>query len=162
MNRILQCRKVLILAPRRFFHPKRVGKISKKEILVKIHSLKEAGKNLILNHKIAFLSIFGFVYLAIDLNYKINIRGDSIIWSFILDEKIFLEPAEFAGVLIKSFIVSIVSFQRFAEWAGSSQKRIKQLRVRCVGLCVVANVCYYIGLYIGSIILFRNAIQSSE
>jgi len=37
MNRILQCRKVPILAPRRFLNPKRVGKIGeKKEILKEI------------------------------------------------------------------------------------------------------------------------------
>ena len=69
----LQCHqwhviKKLEKAPRRFFNPKRVWKIGeseRKEILqwististaVKIHSIKEAGKNLILNHKIAYLS----------------------------------------------------------------------------------------------------------
>ena len=59
--------KKLEKAPRRFFHTKeRVGKIDKiKEILrVKIHSLKEAGKNLILNHKIAYLSFYGTVNLG--------------------------------------------------------------------------------------------------
>ena len=52
--------KKLEKAPRRFLNPKRVGKIGeseRKEILrLKIHSLKEAGKNFILNHKIAYLS----------------------------------------------------------------------------------------------------------
>ena len=52
--------KKLQKAPRRFFNPKRVGKIGeseRKEILrVKIHSLKEAGKNFLMNHKIAYLS----------------------------------------------------------------------------------------------------------
>ena len=61
--------KKLEKAPRRFFHPKRVGKIDEiKEILrVKIHSLKEAGKNfklLPLNHEIAFLSFVGAVHLG--------------------------------------------------------------------------------------------------
>ena len=61
--------KKLEKAPRRLFHPKRVGKIDEiKEILrVKIHSLKEAGKNFIWNHdcdKIDFLSFFGTVYLG--------------------------------------------------------------------------------------------------
>ena len=52
--------KKLEKAPRRILNPKRVGKIGeseRKEILrLKIHSLKEAGKNFILNHKIAYLS----------------------------------------------------------------------------------------------------------
>ena len=78
--------KKLEEAPRRFFNPKRVGKIGeseRKEILqwististavkihslnaagVKIHSIKEAGKNLILNHKIAYLSFYGTVNLG--------------------------------------------------------------------------------------------------
>ena len=58
--------KKLEKAPRRFLNPKRVGKIGEiKEILrVKIHSLKEAGKNFILNPEIAFLSFYGTVYLG--------------------------------------------------------------------------------------------------
>jgi hypothetical protein len=166
MNRILQCRKVPILAPRRFLNPKRVGKIGEiKEILrVKIHSLKEAGKNFILNYfeYIAYLSFYGTVYLAIDLGYKIYIRGDSIIWSFILDDKqlklLLQEPAAFAGVVIGSYIVSNVLFQPLAEWAGSSQKRIKQLLVRCVVLLVFAKK----GVEKGLVIFFRYAIQSRQ
>ena len=52
---------------------------------------------------------------------------------------------------------SIALFQPLAEWAGSSQKRIKQLRVGCVGLCAVANVCV-----IASVVNFvgKYAVQS--
>ena len=58
--------KKLEKAPRRFLNPKRVGKIGEiKEILrVKIHSLKEAGKNFILNPEIAYLSFYCTVYLG--------------------------------------------------------------------------------------------------
>ena len=53
---------------------------------------------------------------------------------------------------------SIALFQPLAEWAGSSQKRIKQLRVRCVVLYVVANVCA-----IASVVNFvRYAVQSRQ
>jgi len=163
MNRILQCGKVPILAPRRFFHPKRVGKIDEiKEILrVKIHSFNEA----VLNHKIAFFSFYWTVYLANKIGYKTYTRGDSIIWSIILDDKppnLLLEPAEFAGVLIGSYIVSKVLFQPLAKWAGSSQKGIKQLRVGCVAMFVFALLSEFIGCDI----FVRNALptilQSSE
>ena len=53
---------------------------------------------------------------------------------------------------------SIALFQPLAEWAGSSQKRIKQLRVGCVAMFVVANVCV-----IASVVNFvRYAIQSRQ
>ena len=51
---------------------------------------------------------------------------------------------------------SIVLFQRLAEWAGSSQKRIKLLRNGCVALYVFANLCAII-----SVVNFvRYAVQS--
>ena len=53
---------------------------------------------------------------------------------------------------------SIALFQPLAEWAGSSQKRIKQLRVGCVGLCVVANVCVIAGV----VNFVRYAVQSRQ
>jgi len=60
MNRILQCRKVPILAPRRFFDPRRVRKIGESEtktnFQLRIELMKELGKNFLQNHKVAFLS----------------------------------------------------------------------------------------------------------
>ena len=53
---------------------------------------------------------------------------------------------------------SIALFQPLAEWAGSSQKRIKQLRARCVVLYVGANLCV-----IGGVVNFvRYAVQSRQ
>ena len=47
-------------APRRFFDPRRVGKIGESErkvqLRMKIESLKDLGKNYMQNHKVAFLS----------------------------------------------------------------------------------------------------------
>jgi len=205
MNRILQCRKVPILAPRRFFNPKRVWKIGeseRKEILqwististaVKIHSIKEAGKNLILNHKIAYLSFNGTVNLAFEftvgfITYILDLKLEN---HFIWLEKFFPERYEtlkrgltegvtvpFGGfklyekealiagtviamkkiTFIPRILGSIALFQPLAKWAGSSQKRIKQLRFRCFALFLLTLPCGYIGFYI----FFRNAIQSSE
>ena len=53
---------------------------------------------------------------------------------------------------------SIALFQPLAEWAGSSQKRIKQLRVGCVGLCVAANVCVIASAFK----IVRYAIESRQ
>ena len=53
---------------------------------------------------------------------------------------------------------SIVLFQPLAKWTGSSQKRIKQLQVKCVVLYVVANVCA-----IASVVNFvRYAVQPRQ
>jgi len=196
MNRILQCRKVPILAPRRFFHPKRVGKIDEiKEILrVKIHSLKEAGKNFILNHKIAYLSFratlnLAFMFTVGYITYISDLKlEDHFPWlekffperyetlkkgltegiavpGFPASFKLYEKEALIAGIVTTMQLItaiprnlgSIALFQPLAEWAGSSQKRIKQLRVRCVVLYVVANVCAF-----ASVIFFRYSIQSSE
>ena len=53
---------------------------------------------------------------------------------------------------------SIALFQPLAEWAGSSQKRIKQLRVGCFGLCVAANVCVIASAFK----IVRYAIESRQ
>jgi len=158
MNRILQCRKVLILAPRRGArgaNPKRVGKIdddtgyksvpaefsyhpqyiSKKEILVKTHSLKEAGKNLILN--LAFAFIVG------------NITYISAV--------IFFPEREALGIAITAVTVIVwkTLFQPLAEWAGPFEKRNNVLRFQFVGLCVFA--------YLSAIIsVVQYSEQSSE
>jgi len=199
MNRILQCGKVPFSAPRRFFNPKRVGKIGeseRKEILrVKIHSLQEAGKNFILNHKIAYLSFRATFNLAFmfTVGYITYISDAKLESHFPWLEKFFPEryealkqgltegvavpgfPAGFkvyekealiAGTVTTMQLIttiprtlgSIVLFQPLAEWAGSSQKRIKQLRVGCVLLYVSANLCAII-----SVVSFvRYAVQSSE
>ena len=53
---------------------------------------------------------------------------------------------------------SIVLFQPLVEWAGSSQKRIKQLRVGCVTLYIFANLCAIISL----VSFIRYAVQSRQ
>jgi len=199
MNRILQCRNMPILAPRRFFNPKRVGKIGeseRKEILrLKIHSLKEAGKNFILNHKIAYLSFratlnLAFMFTVGYITYISDLKlEDHFPWlekffperyetlkkgltegiavpGFPAVFKLYEKEALIAGIVTTMQLItaiprnlgSIALFQPLAEWAGSSQKRIKQLRVGCVGLCVVA---WYVR-DISYINYLRNAIQSSE
>ena len=55
---------------------------------------------------------------------------------------------------------SIVLFQPLAEWAGSSQKRIKQLRVFAKQLQVFAGLCFIIGLAICHVNYARYAVQS--
>ena len=53
---------------------------------------------------------------------------------------------------------SIVLFQPLVEWAGSSQKRIKRLRVGCVTLYIFANLCAIINL----VSFIRYAVQSRQ
>jgi len=199
MNRILQCRKVPILAPRRFFNPKRVGKIGeseRKEILrVKIHSLKEAGKNFLMNHKIAYLSFratfnLAFMFTVGYITYISDLKlEDQFPWlekyfperyetlkqgltegvavpGFPAGFKVYEKEALIAGTVTAMQLItpiprtlgSIVLFQPLVEWAGSSQKRIKQLRVGCVTLYIFANLCAIINL----VSFIRYAVQSSE
>jgi len=189
MNRILQCRKVPILAPRRFFHPKRVGKIGEiKEILrVKIHSLKEAEKNFILNHRNAYSSFRNAFDLAFMLSSLLTVGYITFISDVKLEklENLACRLLDYLGcerlrAIIQDYtivgtviamqlitpiprnLVSIVLFQPLAEWAGSSQKRIKQLRVFAKQLQVFAGLCFIIGLAICHVNYARYAVQSSE
>merc|ERR1711990_1375088 len=199
MSRVLQCRKAPFSAPRRFFNPKRVGKIGeseRKEILrVRILSLKEAGKNFILNHKIAYLSFratfnLAFMFTVGYITYISDVKlEDHFPWlekyfperyealkqgltegvavpGFPAGFKVYEKEALIAGTVTAMQLItpiprtlgSIALFQRLAEWAGSSQKRIKLLRNGCVALYVFANLCAII-----SVVNFvRYAVQSSE
>ena len=56
----------------------------------------------------------------------------------------------------KIMLVSNVLFQPLAKWAGSSQKRAKQLRAGCVALYVFAQICAIISSYY----YLRYALQS--
>ena len=44
-------------------------------------------------------------------------------------------------------LATVLIFQKFAEWAGSNQRRIKQLRFGCVIYYIYANLCVFYGMY---------------
>jgi len=162
-------------------NPKRVGKIALGILRLKIHSLKEAHKNFILNREIGYRWFYRTFNLAFWLIVGYNLWETTNLWkttvTVISEKTVWLEKFvpehvlqirlfTIVGTFIAMYLItkiprilgSIVLFQPLAKWAGSSQKRIKQLRVGCFRLCVVANVCV-----IASIPNFvRYAVQSSE
>jgi len=55
-------------------------------------------------------------------------------------------------------LATVLIFQKFAEWAGSNQTRIKQLRVGCVVYYIYANLCVFYGMYE----FIKSKVRSSE
>jgi len=162
-------------------NPKRVGKIALGILRLKIHSLKEAHKNFILNREIGYRWFYRTFNLAFWLIVGYNLWETTNLWkttvTVISEKTVWLEKFvpehvlqirlfTIVGTFIAMYLItkiprilgSIVLFQPLAKWAGSSQKRIKQLRVGCFAMLVFTSLCYYKGFYI----FFRNAIQSSE
>jgi len=134
------------LEPVNFSVIKKLEKASRRvfALRLKIHSLKEAHKNF-LNREIGYR----WFYWTFNLAYWLTVGYLTFISDLKLEN---LGLQRFRRIKIVLFISStprklgsIVLFQPLAKWAGSSQERIKQLRVgsRASFLFAIIRAVYY-------------------